>query len=138
MISHNIGWIEVPWSTIGTPRSLMIHSKLMILTKLHLKSVGWIQRGISILRCIKVYFSRLKIKIKKQICKSLHMKYFNRSTFISHSIFLSFHFCCDMNVWIPYALASYALVERNGLIHWCQAFTSKTFCSLYKVMLFII
>ena len=99
----------------------MIHS-----TELHLKSVGWMYRGISI----------LKIKIWKQIFWLLHMKYVNRSAFISHSnIFYSISAVTGMNEFFMLQLPS---VEGVGLIHWCQAFTNKVFCSLSKFMLFLL
>ena len=64
------------------------------------------------------------------------MKYFNRSAFISHfNIFNSISAVTGMNEFLTLQLPT---VEGNGVIHCWQAFTSKNFCSLSKVMFFII
>ena len=64
------------------------------------------------------------------------MKYFNRSAFISHfNIFNSISAVTGMNEFLT---LQFPTVEGNGLIHCCHAFTSKNFCSLSKVMFFII
>ena len=64
------------------------------------------------------------------------MKYFDRSAFISHSnIYNSVSVVTGMNEFLTVLLPT---VAGNGLIHWCQAFINKNFCSLSEVMLFII
>ena len=60
------------------------------------------------------------------------MKYFNRSAFISHfNIYNSISAITRMNEFLMLQLPT---VEGNGLIHWCQAFTHKKFCSFSEVM----